>query len=94
MYGEAQVAKRYKTWDTLCSISASSTLPWAVLGDFNVVLIQTEHEGVNLRGQGQMEGFRDALDVCGLMDLGHKGRWWTLRRGLWVGLIQESASLF
>ncbi|XP_073367662.1 uncharacterized protein [Aegilops tauschii subsp. strangulata] len=27
-----------------------------------------------------MEGFRDALDVCGLLDLGHKGRWWTFEK--------------
>lgn len=39
-----------------------------------------EHEGINLRSQGQMQGFRDALDVCGLTDLGFKGRRWTFER--------------
>ena len=80
MYGEARVSERYKTWDTLCSLSGSSPLPWVELGDFNEVLTQSEHEGVNLRGQGQMDGFRDALDICCLLDLGHKGRWWTFEK--------------
>lgn len=39
VYGEAQVAKRYKTWDTLCSISGASTLPCVALDDFNEVLL-------------------------------------------------------
>ncbi|XP_073353561.1 uncharacterized protein [Aegilops tauschii subsp. strangulata] len=27
-----------------------------------------------------MDGFRDVLDVCGLLDLGHKGTWWTFEK--------------
>jgi hypothetical protein len=80
VYGEAQVMERYKTWDTLCSIAGTSDLPWLVLGDFNEVLMQSEHEGVNPRGQGQMDGFRDALDICGLADLGYTGRRWTFEK--------------
>ena len=80
MYGEAQVMERYETWDTLCSIVGVSNLPWMVFGDFNEVLVQAEHDGVNLRAHGQMQGFRDALDVCGLIDLGFKGRMWTFEK--------------
>ena len=80
VYGEAQVSERYKTWDTLKSIAGNSGLPWLALGDFNEVLHQTKHDGVNRRSQDQMDGFRDALDVCGLVDLGFKGRRWTFEK--------------
>jgi hypothetical protein len=69
VYGEAQVADIYKTWDMLKHIRSMSSLPWVCLGDFNEVLYQHEHEGVAERILAQMEGFREALDVCELADL-------------------------
>ena len=51
--------------------------PVLAIGDFNEVTHQSEHDGVSQRSQAQMDGFRDALDVCGLIDLGYKGRIWT-----------------
>ena len=50
------------------------------LGDFNEVLIAHEHEGAGQRRQAQMDGFRDALDVCALEDLGYQGRAWTFEK--------------
>jgi endonuclease/exonuclease/phosphatase family metal-dependent hydrolase len=47
------------------------------MGDFNEVLRQEEHEGVGQRTKAHMDGFRDAVDVCGLQDLGYVGRAWT-----------------
>jgi hypothetical protein len=49
VYGEAQVAQRFKTWDMLKHIKSSNPLPWVCLGDFNEVLFQHEHEGVAAR---------------------------------------------
>jgi hypothetical protein len=48
-----------------------------LLGDFNKVLHQHEHSGLTSQSHSQMEGFREVMDVCGLTDLGYKGKWWT-----------------
>lgn len=37
IYGEAQVNKRYMTWDLLKCLVSASPLPWVSLGDFNEV---------------------------------------------------------
>lgn len=61
-------------------MAAHSSLPWVCLGDFNEVLRQDEHDGIGQRCQAQMQGFRDAVDVCGLIDLGFQGRKWTFEK--------------
>ena len=45
VYGEAQVPERHNTWDMLKFIRATSPLPWMCIGDFNEVLLRSEHEG-------------------------------------------------
>jgi exonuclease III len=79
-YGEAQTSERFKTWDTMKGIKSENDLPWLCLGDFNEVLRQEEHVGIGQRTQAQMDGFRDAIDVCGLRDLGYIGRSWTFEK--------------
>ena len=73
VYGEAQTSERYKTWDMLRSIVGANDLPWLVMGDFNEGLHSHEHDGVANRSQAQMDAFRDALDTCGLADIGYVG---------------------
>ncbi|XP_073360502.1 uncharacterized protein [Aegilops tauschii subsp. strangulata] len=80
VYGEAQVSERYRTWDLLRGIAGSNNQPWVVMGDFNEVLLPSEHDGVGNRSQAQMDSFRDALDTCGLTDIGYKGRDWTFEK--------------
>lgn len=33
VYGEEQIPERYKTWDTIKGIAATSNLPWIARGD-------------------------------------------------------------
>jgi hypothetical protein len=40
-------------------------------------LRQEENEGVGQRTKAHMDGFRGAVDICGLQDLGYVGRAWT-----------------
>jgi hypothetical protein len=82
VYGEAQVQERHKTWDMLKFIRSSNDLPWLCIGDFNEVLLRSEHVGVNERSWSQMDGFREIVDVCGrsrvprcAMDVREKGGW-------------------
>jgi hypothetical protein len=77
VYGEAKTQERFKTWDMLKDISTTSMLPWLCIGDFNEVLRPDEHEGIGHRSQAQIQGFRDAVDICELIDLGFKGHFWT-----------------
>ena len=44
------------------------------------MLHRAEHEGVQERSYNQIAGFRDAVDVCGLYDLGHEARRWTYEK--------------
>jgi hypothetical protein len=87
IYGEAQTSERFKTWDMLKFIRSSSPLPWVCLGDFNEILHRHEHVGVQERSQAQIEGFREAVDVCGLQDLGYIGNSWTYEKKVARGMF-------
>ena len=50
------------------------------MGDFNEVLMHDEHEGIGNRSQAQIQDFRDAVDICGLVDLGFKWTRWTFEK--------------
>ena len=58
------------------NLSTLSNLLWLCMGDFNEVLRHDEHDDIGTRSQAQIQGFRDAADVCGLVDLSFKGTWW------------------
>jgi hypothetical protein len=77
VYGEAKTHERFRTWNMLKDISSNNSLPWLCIGDFNEVLRVDEHVGIGQRSQAQIQGFRDAVDMCELIDLGFKGHFWT-----------------
>jgi hypothetical protein len=80
VYGEAQVAEMFKTWDMLKYIKSTVDLPLMCIGDFNEVLRQHEHVGAADRSMAQIAGFHDAVDVCELADLGFEGNSWTFEK--------------
>lgn len=61
-------------------LRGESTLPWVCIGDFNEILRQEEQMGPNTCDSSQIAGFREAVDVCGLSDLGYKGLDWTFEK--------------
>ena len=65
---------------TMKNLSTLHTMPWVCMGDFNEVLRHDEHVGIGNRSQAQIQGFRDVVDVCGLVDLGYKGTRWTFEK--------------
>jgi hypothetical protein len=79
-YGEAQKRERQKTWDMMTHIRADSDLPWLCIGDFNEVLRREEHMSICDRDENQMRGFREAVDICGLCDIGYIGLDWTFEK--------------
>ena len=58
-------------WDTMKDISFSSELLWLCIRDFNEVLRPDEHKGIAQCNNDQIQGFREAVDVCMLLDLGY-----------------------
>jgi hypothetical protein len=87
VYGEAQIAERYKTLDMLKPIKPNSSLPWVCIGDFNEVLHRSKQVGVQERSYAQIAGFREMVDVCGLCDLGYEGRNWTYEKKVTGGSL-------
>lgn len=80
VYGEANRSLRQNTWNTMMRLRSESTLPWICIGDFNEILRSEEQFGPNERDSSQIAGFREAVDVCGLNDLGYIGLDWTFKR--------------
>ena len=58
-------------------LRGESTLPWLCIGDFNEILRPEEQHGPNERDSSQIDAFREAIDICGLADLGYRGLDWT-----------------
>jgi hypothetical protein len=81
MYGERKWEDKYKNWDKIRELNSNSSLPWALIGDFNEILFSHEKEGGSTRRQGYMQAFRDAMSDCGLEDLGFSGDVFTWKRG-------------
>ena len=69
------------------------------MGDFNEILRMEEKQGWLDKPKRQMQGFRDALDVCGLKDIGFNGfpfTWCNRRPGpqnTWIRLDRGVATI-
>jgi hypothetical protein len=67
-YGEAQRELWHRSWECLKTLNGQSSLPWLCVGDFNEVL-RTNEQFEGARSEWQMEGFQDAVSVCGFSNL-------------------------
>lgn len=54
-------------------LSGPSSLPWICASAFNEVLDAGEQFGGNPRPERLMDGFREAVQICGFSDLGFSG---------------------
>jgi hypothetical protein len=70
-YGEARRELRDRSCLTM--LKGRSFLLWLCVGDFNETLHANEKFGGARRSERQMEGFREAVAVCGFSDLGFIG---------------------
>lgn len=64
----------------MARLRGESTLPWLCIGDFNEILRREEQIGPNERDEAQMAGFREAIDLCNLADIGYIGFDWTFEK--------------
>ena len=69
------------SWKILDSLKRLCHMPWIVFGDFNEILNSDEKLGWLDRDARQMEGFRECLCNCGLIDMGFVGQQFTWCNG-------------
>ena len=81
-YGNPETSKRDESWALIKNLSSKCELPWVIIGDFNELLHANEKEGGNVRPEGQMKVFRDAIDSCELREMGYSGSDFTWSRRL------------
>ncbi|KAK3218735.1 hypothetical protein Dsin_012705 [Dipteronia sinensis] len=89
-YGNPNANQRSHSWNLLRRLVDMSNLPWVCVGDFNEVLDGAEEIGGVPKDWKLLAGFREALDDCGLDDLGYTGQqftWCNKREG--EAFIQE-----
>ncbi|KAF5445202.1 hypothetical protein F2P56_034269 [Juglans regia] len=80
-YGHPEAAKRKFTWELLSSLKPCEGRAWCVAGDFNEILTQVEKKGGQMRPEGHMGMFRDALQINELFDMGYVGDCFTWSNG-------------
>ncbi|KAJ8898827.1 hypothetical protein K2173_007252 [Erythroxylum novogranatense] len=80
-YGNHEERLRSDSWDLLRTLKTQSNSLWIVMGDFNEITYGFEKQGRRIRPMRQMTEFRNALDECGLIDLGSRGPWFTWETG-------------
>ncbi|XP_031090962.1 uncharacterized protein LOC115995954 [Ipomoea triloba] len=80
-YGHPERSKRQLSWDLLRKLKEDSSLPWAVIGDFNDITSQAEKRGTHTHPIMLIDGFNTALNDCNLFDMGMRGNQFTWERG-------------
>ncbi|XP_074323958.1 uncharacterized protein LOC141660875 [Apium graveolens] len=64
----------------IAGLAGESELPWCVLGDFNDLMFAHEKKGGRPHPRRLLEGFVDAVNDCGLIDMGFSGNEFTWER--------------
>ena len=73
IYGHPETDQKQHTWTLLRRLAKLFSLLWLCLGDFNEILKLDEKTGKNDRRVSSINEFREAINVCGLKELGCKG---------------------
>lgn len=77
VYKESNFGKHHITWDLLQALKPRDNTPWLVIGDFNEILYSSKKFKGRPRSDKQMQLFRETLVNCNLIDLGHRGDFFT-----------------
>ncbi|KAL8114669.1 hypothetical protein AgCh_021508 [Apium graveolens] len=68
-YGFPECGRRKESWDLLKWLANYSDLPWVVIGDFNDMINIADKKGNNSHPQVLLDGFKQTIDDCGLIEL-------------------------
>uniref|UniRef100_A0A803PQB4 Endonuclease/exonuclease/phosphatase n=1 Tax=Cannabis sativa TaxID=3483 RepID=A0A803PQB4_CANSA len=95
IYGEPNQSFRFRTWQLIETLAASSHLPWCIIGDLNNIGDQSEKRGGRLYPHSLIHGFQSVLSRCNLVDLKLHGHPYTWERGKgtakWVEIRLDKA---
>ena len=69
-YGEPDTSLRSEGWNMLRMLGSKPQLPWCCFGDFIELLEVHDKQGRAPWAHNLMQNFHDALDHCGIVDLG------------------------
>lgn len=72
-YGATKRQRRMESWNLMRNLHGHFLVLWLCAGDLNKITKTHEKKGGRLRPYFQMKYFYNALDECGLMDLGFVG---------------------
>ena len=80
-YGHPDTGMRFISQNLIKSLKRQCDLPWVIFRDFNEIVHSDEKVGWLDRDARQMEGFRECLSDCALVDLGFVGQRYTWCNG-------------
>ena len=90
IYASPRYAKRQFLQDNLSSIANLHSLPWAIVGDFNEILMSDDKFGGRTVNINRALRFQDCLDNCKMLDIEFTGpRFTQSNRRPMTQLIQE-----
>ena len=76
-YSSPHKSKRRPAWEDLNALLNSFAEPWVCVGDFNIILDDSEKEGGNSGGSSAPNFLRDLMFDLGAIDLGFTGNKFT-----------------
>lgn len=82
IYGKPDRSKRHETWHLLRTLSAINSFLWCLIGDMNNVISQADKQGSRTYPHSLVQGFRDVVDDCDLIDMPLVGHQFTWERGI------------
>ncbi|XP_055962295.1 uncharacterized protein LOC130015681 [Mercurialis annua] len=94
VYGNPVQAQRIHTWTLMNRLRAMFNGPWICGGDFNEILKEEEKEGGAPKAASLIRNFQEALNDCGLVDVGcgdGEVTWWGNRGS---GVVKEKLDRF
>lgn len=81
-YGLPDQGRRKESWALLRSLAAAGDGPLCVIGDINDLLHNSDKKGSVPRLEWMLNGFRDTVRDCDLIDLHLEGHPYTWRKSL------------
>ena len=77
IYGHNEAGQRQALWEDLLQLSYSTSCPWILIGDFNVVMSQDERVSRVHFDQAENDAFVDCCESTGLSDARATGHFFT-----------------
>lgn len=68
-YGFPERSRRKDSWEMIKMLSRRSSLPCCLLGDCNDMLCEEDKKGAHKHPRYLLDGFKNTIEECGLIEL-------------------------